>query len=81
MVLTTSKEKLQIACDLTNKSEIWTTLSPYAHIDFQPSRVCRMNVLGVNCYHPNLKEVVCLFKLYGEVETTSVVEHGLRTFN
>ena len=81
MVLTTSKEKLQIACDLTNKTEIWTTLSPYAHIDFQPSRVCGMNVLGVNCYHPNLKEMVCLFKLYGEVETTPVVEHGLRTFN
>ena len=82
MVLTTSREKLQIACDLTNNTdELWTTLSPYAHVDFQPSRVCGMTVLGVNCYHPNLKEMVCLFKLYAESETTDVVEFGFNTFN
>ena len=82
MVFTTSKEKLKIACEMSGiGNEIWPTYSPYAHIDFQPSRVCGMSVLGVQCYHPNLKQTVPLFKLYAPNELAPVVEYGLTTFN
>ena len=82
MVFTTSKEKLKIACELSGLGdEIWPTFSPYAHIDFQPSRVSGMSVLGVQCYHPNLKQTVPLFKLYAPNELAPVVEFGLTTFN
>ena len=81
-VLTTSKEKLKIACELSGiGQEMWTTIAPYAHIDFHPSRVCGMTVLGVQCYHPNLKQTVCLFKYYAEHEVSSVVEDALCAFN
>ena len=82
MVFTTSKDKLKIACELSGlHKELWTTLSPYAHIDFQPSRVNGMTVLGLQCYHPNLKQTVPLFKLYAPNELATVVEYGLNTFN
>ena len=81
-VLTTSTEKLQIAAELSGMNrELWTTQSPYAHIDFQPSRVKGMTCLGVHCYHPNTKQLVNLFKFYAERETVEVVTLAFEKFN
>ena len=82
IVLTTSFEKIQMACQLSGYGdEIWPTYAPYAHIDFQPSRVCGMSTLGVQFFHSNLKESITLFKLYCKDELTHTVEYGLTKFN
>ena len=82
IVLTTSYEKIQMACQLSGYGdEIWPTYAPYAHIDFQPSRVCGMSNLGVQFFHPILKESVTLFKLYCKDELAPTVEYGLTKFN
>ena len=81
-VMTTSTEKLKIACELSGMGcELWPSYSPYAHVDFQPSRVPGMSVLGVQCYHPTLKQTVPLFRLYAPNELAEVVEYGLTSFN
>ena len=81
-VLTTSYEKIQMACQLSGYGdEIWPTYAPYAHIDFQPSRVCGMSTLGVQFFHPNLKESITLFKLYCKDELAPTVEYGLTNFS
>ena len=51
-VLTTSDERIAIAVTMTHGREKWTQVEPYAHMDFQPSRVKGLTCLGVNCYHP-----------------------------
>ena len=61
-VLTTSDERIAIAVTMTHGLEPWTQVEPYAHLDFQPSRGRGLTCLGVNCYHPLLKETVWLFK-------------------
>ena len=57
------------------------TYTPYAHIDFQPSRVTGMTVFGAQLYHPCLKKVVPLFKYYAEDETSESAVEGLQHFN
>ena len=56
-------------------------MTPYAHIDFQPSRVTGMTVFGAQLYHPCLKMVVPLFKYYAEDETSETAVEGLQHFN
>ena len=61
IVLTTSCEKIQTACQLSGYGdEIWPTDAPYAHIDFQPSRVCGMSTLGVQFFiQPSRSQLPC----------------------
>ena len=40
-----------------------------------------MTTLGVQCYHPNLKKVIPLFKFYAEDETSPTAELALDLFN
>ena len=66
-MLTTSSTQLDIAAELSGVgANLWVTYSPYSHIDFQPSRVTGMTTLGAQCYHPNVKKVIPLFKFYAE---------------
>ena len=80
-VLTTSDERIAIAVTMTHGQESWTQVEPYAHMYFQPSRVKGLTCLGVNCYHPLLKETVWLFKYYTAKEDRASVTAALHTFN